>query len=114
MSRVLRTRARRSASQLAGAAREDIVVEADAAGAANLMREIVALRNVRVALEEHDGRWQVVVRPGEDYDAVLAGVVELTARCVERGCMEHATLSVRERSSTIRREITADAPPVAA
>jgi hypothetical protein len=81
---------------------DDIVVHADPAGAANLMREIVALRTFDVALEEHDGRWQVVVRGGPHPEAVLARIVDLTASCVEHMLIAHATLSIGKRSYTIQ------------
>jgi hypothetical protein len=70
----------------------DIVVHADAAGAAHLMREIVALGSLDAVLEEHDGHWQVAVRAGDDLQQVLATVREMTSRCIEQGRMEHATV----------------------
>jgi len=86
---------------LAGSGAQDIVVHADPAGAANLMREIVALRDFDVALEEREGHWQVVVRAGEDPEAVLVRVIDVTARCVEQGHMECATIRVGKKSYTI-------------
>ena len=99
---VIRTRARRAVRHLApGNGTPDIVVRADPVGSANLMREIVALHGVDVALEERDGHWQVVVRAGEDHEAVLVQVIDVTARCVERGRMKCATLYVGRKSYTI-------------
>jgi hypothetical protein len=81
---------------------DDLVVRADAAGAANLMREVLLLDALDATLEENDGHWQVVVRNGPHPEAVLARVVDLVASCVERGLMNHATLCVGKRSYTIR------------
>jgi hypothetical protein len=111
---VLRTRAMRAVRHLSGAGARDIVVEADPAGAANLMREIVALRSLDVALEEHEGHWRVVVRRSVDHEAVLAEVIDATARCVESGDMEHATISVGKRSYTIHPAAAPEVPAVAA
>ena len=104
---VLKTRAWRAAKELVRAegglaGTDHIVVRADAAGAANLMREVVSLHAFDVALEEHDGRWQVVVRSGPRPEAALARIVDLAASCVERGLMNHATLCIGNRSYTIR------------
>ena len=82
-------------------ANSDIVVHADAAGAAHLMCEIVALGSLDAVLEEHDGHWQVAVRAGDDPQQALAKVREVTSRCTEQGRMEHATVCVGERSFTI-------------
>jgi hypothetical protein len=102
---LLKARAWRAAKELATAegrgAGHEIIVRADAAGAANLMREVVSLHAFDVALEEHDGRWQVVVRNGSDPEAALARIVDLAASCVERGLMDHATLCIGKRSYTI-------------
>jgi hypothetical protein len=80
---------------------DDIVVHTDPAGAANLMREVVALGAFSVALEEHDGHWHVAVRGGPHPEAVLARIVDLAASCVERGIMTHATLCIGKRRYTI-------------
>jgi nitrate reductase NapAB chaperone NapD len=100
------TRARRAAKHLMTTAdghAGEIVVRTDPAGAANLMREIVALHSFDVALEEHQGHWQVVVRAGAQIEEVLAKIVDVTASCVELGRMTHATLCVGKRSFTIDR-----------
>jgi hypothetical protein len=103
---LLSARAWKAARELAAAegltGSDDIVVHADPAGAANLMREVIALHTFDVALEEHDGHWQVVVRGGPHPESVLARVVDLTAGCVERGLMHHATLCVGKRTFTIQ------------
>jgi hypothetical protein len=100
---VVQTRALRAARQLVGdPGAGDIVVHADPAGAANLMREVIALHTFDVALEEHDGHWQVVIRGGPHPEEVLATIVDLAASCVERGHMDHATLCVGKRSYTIQ------------
>jgi hypothetical protein len=91
----------RPARGLARAGSDDIVVHADPAGVANLMRELIALRAFDVALEEHDGHWQVAVRGGPHPEEVLARIVDLAASCVEHGLMANATLCVGKRSYTI-------------
>jgi glycine cleavage system aminomethyltransferase T len=99
------SRARRAAKHLVTAPDGqvgEIVVQADPAGAAHLMREIVARYSFDVALEEHEGHWLVVVRTGPQAEEVLAKVVDVTAWCVEAGRMAHATLCVGKRSYTIR------------
>jgi len=111
---VLRTRGLRAARHLSGGRARDIVVHADPAGAANLMREIVALRSLDVTLEEHEGHWQVVVHASSDHEAALAGVIDATTRCVESGCMERATISVGKRSYTIHPATRPAVPAVAA
>jgi hypothetical protein len=100
---VLKTQAQRAARQLAtppDVLVDDIVVHADPVGAARLMQEIVALHSLDVALEEHDGHWQVVVRTGAHPEEALAKIVDLTARCVELGRMDYATLCVGQKSYT--------------
>jgi hypothetical protein len=92
----------------------DIVVHADAAGAARLMREIVALRELDVALEEKDGHWQVVVGTHGHVDGVLARVIDVTAHCVGMGWMAHATLCLGKRSYTIHNAGPIDVPAAAA
>ena len=96
-------KARRAATskRTATVAAGDIVVRADPAGAANLMRDIVALHDLDVALEEHDGHWQVVVRAEDDPESTLARLVAVTAECVERGRMGDATVCFGSRSYTI-------------
>jgi hypothetical protein len=114
----LKTRAIRAARQLASPPQpqksEDIVVHADAAGAAHIMREIVALHDLSIPLEEHDGHWQVVVRPGRDPKPALAKIIEVTARCVEKGCVDFATLCVGKRTYTIHEARALDVPVAAA
>jgi hypothetical protein len=116
--RALKTRASRAARQLASPPMppesDDIVVHADAAGAAHIMREIVALHELTVALEEHDGHWQVVVRPGRDPEEALGKVIDVTARCVESGCVDFATLCVGKRTYTIHEAGALDVPVAAA
>ena len=104
---VLKARAWRAAKELVTAeggpaGSDDLIVRADAAGAANLMREVVSLDALDVMLEEENGHWQVVVRNGPHPEAVLARIVDLVASCVERELMNHATLCVGKRSYTIR------------
>ena len=112
-SNALKTRAVRAARQLASAPEpresEDIVVHADAAGAAHVMREIVALHELSVALEEHDGHWQVVVRAARDPEAALAKVIDVTAHCIEKGCVDFATLCIRKRTYSIHEAGAMDA-----
>jgi hypothetical protein len=91
-----------------------MVVHADPAGAAHVMREIVALHELTVALEEHDGHWQVVVKPGRDAEAALARIIDVTARCVERGCVDFATLCMGKRTYTIHEAGAIDVPVAAA
>jgi hypothetical protein len=92
---------------------DDIVVRAGPAGAANLMREVVALNDFDVALEELDGDWRVVIRGGPHPEDVLARIVDLTASCVEHGLMDHATLCIGTRSYTIQAPAEAGMPACA-
>ena len=93
---------------------DDLVVHADPAGAANLMREVVALNAFDVALEEHEGHWRVVIRGGPHPEGVLARIVDVAASCVERGLMDHATLCIGKRSYTIRPSVEPGIPACAA
>jgi hypothetical protein len=88
-----------------------VVVESDPAGAANLMREAVAKGGFDVTLEEHDGCWQVRVHTDEAAAPVLAEVLDLVARCLERGLMGYARLGVGQRSYTVYASGLAPASP---
>jgi hypothetical protein len=97
-----RTARRLSAVQVAEAqpALEDIVVHSDPVGAATLTREVIALGHLDVALEEHEGNWQVVIRAGGDEPA-LVEVIDLVAHLVEVGAMPFGTICVGRRTYTV-------------
>jgi len=77
---------------------EELLVFADAAGAANVMQEIVGVGGLQVRLIEEQGHWQVLVRTERtEMHATLARVLAAVERCVEAGRVEFATVRVGAR-----------------
>jgi hypothetical protein len=80
---------------------EEVLVFADAAGAANVMQEIVGADGLQVRLVEDQGHWQVVVQTERtEMQTVLARVLAAVERCVEAGKAEFATVRVGAREYT--------------
>jgi len=80
----------------------DVVIHADPAGAAILMREVLALHLLEAALEEHDGDWKVVVHLGSPDGPRLLEVVDLVVRCIDEGQVEFATIRAGKRTYTMQ------------
>jgi len=78
----------------------EIVVHADPAGAAYLMKAILALGE-HPSLSEENGRWRVVVRPSSSAEPVLARIVACVASCADERRLEYAMLSFGNRSDTV-------------
>ena len=74
-----------------------IRVYADAAGAAELMRELVGLRLSDAVLGEEGGHWYVDVQNDE---GVLSQIVDLVATASEHGTIRYAMLCVDGRTFT--------------
>jgi hypothetical protein len=87
-------KARRAAARLAlaPAAADELLIDTDAVGAANLMQAILERGAIDAALAEDDGAWRVVVRANPDMDAVLVSVLEIVGRCIEERRLSFATL----------------------
>jgi len=89
----------------------EIVIHADAAGAAYLMKAVLALGE-DAFLAEENGRWRVVVRPSSSPpEPVLARVVDCVASCANDRRLEYATLTFGTRSYAVH---PPDPPPPAA
>lgn len=97
-------------SALRATALPDIVVHADPAGAAQLMKAVLALGE-DAFLTEENGRWRVVVRPSPSAEPVLARIIDCVASCADERRLEYATLSFGSRSYTF---YPPDAPLAAA
>jgi hypothetical protein len=79
-------------------------IYSDPAGAANVMREVVARPKLSAQLlEDENGRWQVVVQGEGAHERVLTRVLDLVLRFVEEGRLEFATLEFAGRTVTLGR-----------
>ena len=83
---------------------EVLRIYSDPAGAANVMREVVARPKLNARLlEDGNGRWQVVVHGEGGHERVLARVLDLVLRFVEEGRLQFATVEFAGRSITVGR-----------
>jgi hypothetical protein len=88
------------------AEREVLRIHSDPAGAANVMREVVARPKLSAQLlEDGNGRWQVVVEGEDAHERVLAQVLDLVLRFVDEGRLAFATLEFAGRSVTVGRPV---------
>jgi hypothetical protein len=83
-------------------------IYSDPAGAANVMREVVARPKLSARLlEDGNGRWQVAVHGGDAHERVLGLVLDIVHRFVEEGRLQFATLEFAGRSITLGRPVAA-------
>jgi hypothetical protein len=83
---------------------EILRIFSDPAGAANVMREVVARPKLTAELlEDGQGLWQVVVHGEGGHERVLARVLDLVLRFVEEGRLQFARVEFAGRSITVGR-----------
>jgi hypothetical protein len=84
---------------------EVLRIYSDPAGAAHVMREVVARPKLSAQLlEDGNGRWHVIVRGEGAHERVLARVLDLVLRFIDEGRLEFATVEFSGRSITVGRQ----------
>ncbi len=81
----------------------EIRIFSDAAGASNVMREIVDLRmrNLDAALVEEGGHWHVDIRARGETSELSQRILGLLARCIDERRMAFATICIGKRSYSL-------------